>query len=254
MHAVHPRRSVRRVLILGGTSEGRSLAAALADQSGVDVVSSLAGRVANPRLPEGEVRIGGFGGADGLADWLRDNAIDAVVDATHPFASRITTNAAAATHRTGVPMLVVRRPEWAPAEGDRWHVVPDLAAAAGAVSALGSRVLLTIGRQGVDAFAAESAWFLIRAIDPPTVAVPRRSEVLLERGPFTVDDEVTTMRENRIDVLVTKNSGGALTAAKLEAARTLGLPVVMVSRPDVPAGVATTSDLDRARRWAARGD
>ncbi|MFD1813716.1 cobalt-precorrin-6A reductase [Rhodococcus gannanensis] len=245
---------MRRVLILGGTSEGRALAAVLDGTPGVDVISSLAGRVANPRLPEGEVRIGGFGGADGLAEWLRDNGIDAVVDATHPFASRITANAAAATRHAGVPMLVLRRPEWAPAEGDRWHAVPDLEAAAGAVSALGSRVLLTIGRQGVDAFAAESAWFLIRAIDPPTVAVPRRSEVLLARGPFTVDDEVATMREHRIEVLVTKNSGGALTAAKLDAARTLGLPVVMVSRPDIPAGVAMTSDPDRARTWAARGD
>ncbi|MGW4479756.1 cobalt-precorrin-6A reductase [Rhodococcus triatomae] len=245
---------MRRVLILGGTSEGRALAESLDMEPGLDVVSSLAGRVADPRLPVGAVRIGGFGGVGGLADWLRENDVDAVVDATHPFASRITTNAVAAARDAGVPLLVLRRPEWVPGVGDRWHAVPDLGAAATAASALGRRVLLTIGRQGVDAFAEGSAWFLIRAIDPPTVAVPPRSEVLLARGPFTVDDEIATMRQHRIDVLVTKNSGGALTAAKLEAARTLGLPVVMVSRPGIPASVAVTSDIEQARTWAARAD
>lgn len=241
---------MRRVLILGGTSEARALAADLVDAPDVGVVSSLAGRVANPRLPSGDVRVGGFGGVDGLTEWLRGNGIDAVVDATHPFATRITANAAAATRRLGVPLLVLRRPEWTPGPGDRWRIVPDLAAAAAALAELGSRVFLTIGRQGVDAFVGVDGWFLIRAIDPPEGAVPACAEILLARGPFTVADEIALMRERGIEVVVTKNSGGALTSAKLDAARELGLPVVMVARTPIPAGVASTSDVGAAAEWA----
>ncbi|MGW6692957.1 cobalt-precorrin-6A reductase [Rhodococcus sp. NPDC054953] len=241
---------MRRVLVLGGTSEGRAVAAELVGAPDVEVVSSLAGRVNDPRLPEGEVRVGGFGGVDGLTEWVRGNGIDAVVDATHPFAARITANAAAATQSLGVPLLVLRRPEWTPRPGDRWQVVPDLPTAAAALPGLGSRVFLTIGRQGVDAFAGSGGWFLIRAIDPPEVAVPPDSEILLARGPFTVSDEIDLMRQRRIEVVVTKNSGGALTSAKLEAARELGLPVVMVARTPIPAGIASTSDVAVAAEWA----
>lgn len=242
---------MRRVLVLGGTSEGRALAATLVGAPDVRVVSSLAGRVKDPRLPDGEVRVGGFGGVGGLAEWLRGNDIDAVVDATHPFAARITANAAHACTATGVPLLVLRRPEWTPGPGDRWHTVPDLAAAAAVLPKSGSRVFLTIGRQGVDVFAGSGGWFLVRAIDPPEVAVPANSEILLARGPFTVDDEITVMREHRIEVVVTKNSGGPLTSAKLDAARALGLPVVMVARTPIPAGVESTSDVAAAARWAS---
>lgn len=241
---------MRRVLVLGGTSDARALAARLDEDPSVEVVSSLAGRVREPVLPIGQVRIGGFGGVDGLSEWLRDNAVDAVVDATHPFAARITANAAEAAVQAEVPLLVLRRPEWVPGPGDDWHVVPDLAAAAATVPGLGERVFLTIGRQGVDAFADRSGWFLIRAIDPPTVPMPNRSELLLERGPFTVADEVALIRRRRIDVVVTKNSGGALTSAKLEAAREVGVPVVMVARTPVPDGVAVTADPVAAARWA----
>lgn len=241
-----------RVLVLGGTREARMLAARLDSDPAVEVTSSLAGRVREPVLPVGQVRIGGFGGVDGLEQWLRDNEIDAVVDATHPFAARITANAAAATERTGVPLLVLRRAEWSAGTGDRWHVVPDLTSAAAAVARLGERVFLTIGRQGVDAFAECPGRFLIRAIDPPSGAVPSDSEVLLARGPFTVDDEIALMREHRISVVVTKNSGGALTSAKLAAARELGVPVVMVARTPVPDGVASTPDLDAAATWVTR--
>lgn len=236
--------------MLGGTREARTLASRLDSEPGVEVISSLAGRVREPVLPVGQVRVGGFGGVDGLVHWLRDNGIDAVVDATHPFAARITANAAAATARIGVPLLVLRRPEWVPGPGDDWHVVPDLAVAAESVTELGERVFLTIGRQGVDAFADASGWFLIRAIDPPEVRMPERSELLLARGPFTVDDEAALMRRHRIDVLVTKNSGGALTAAKLAAARRVGVPVVMVARTPIPDGVASTADPDVAVDWA----
>ena len=241
---------MRTVLILGGTGEARALAASLDREPAVEVISSLAGRVREPVLPVGRVRIGGFGGVDGLSEWLRDNDVDAIVDATHPFAARITANAAAAAERVGVPLLVLRRPEWVPGPGDDWHVVPDLAAAAEAASGLGERVFLTIGRQGVDAFADRPGWFLIRAIDPPTVPVPRDSEILLARGPFTVADEVALLRERRIDVVVTKNSGGALTSAKLAAAREVGVPVVMVARTPIPDGVSVTADPAAAARWA----
>ncbi|MFC4604492.1 cobalt-precorrin-6A reductase [Rhodococcus kronopolitis] len=242
---------MRRVLVLGGTSEARALAAALAVEPAVDVVSSLAGRVREPVLPVGEVRIGGFGGVDGLSNWLRSNDIDAVVDATHPFAARITANAAAAADRVGVPLLVLRRPEWVAGPGDRWHPVADLAAAAREVPALGHRVFLTIGRQGVDAFADAPGRYLVRAIDPPEVAMPADATLLLDRGPFTVESEIALLREHRIEVVVTKNSGGALTSAKLDAARELGLPVVMVARTPLPKRVPSTANPDDAVAWAS---
>ncbi|RVW03283.1 cobalt-precorrin-6A reductase [Rhodococcus spongiicola] len=242
---------MRRVLVLGGTSEARMLAARLERDSSLEVISSLAGRVREPVLPAGTVRIGGFGGVEGLTQWLRTNDIDAVVDATHPFAARITANASAAASVAGVPMLVLRRAEWVAGPRDHWHQVPDIAAAAEGVPAVGERVFLTIGRQGVAAFVECPGWFLVRAIDPPEVRMPGRSELLLARGPFTVDAEITLMLEHRIDVLVTKNSGGELTSAKLEAARVLGVPVVMVARPPLPPGVPSTADLESAVCWAS---
>lgn len=242
-----------RVLILGGTGEARSLAARLADRGSVDVISSLAGRVRDPVLPAGEVRIGGFGGADGLAAWLGANPVDAIIDATHPFAARITANAVLAAAKCAVPLAILQRPAWSPENGDRWHEVADLAEAAAIVPQIGRRVFLTIGRQGVDAFAdLDQLWFLIRAIDPPEVAVPRGSELLLARGPFTVETEIELMRAHSIEVLVTKNSGGAQTAAKLEAARTLGIPVVMVRRPVLPGGVRVVTDIAGGIEWIER--
>ncbi|GAA4474701.1 cobalt-precorrin-6A reductase [Rhodococcus olei] len=240
---------MRRVLILGGTSEGRALATTLVNEPGIEVESSLAGRVRDPRLPDGEVRVGGFGGVDGLREYLRDNRIDRVVDATHPFAARITANAAAATHLLGIPLLVLRRPQWEPGAGDRWTPVASLDAAAAALPRLGRRVFLTIGRQGVDAFADADAWFLVRAIDPPDGRMPARSRLLLDRGPFDLEGERELLRGNDIDLLVTKNSGGAATEAKLVAARELGVPVLMVQRPPVPAGVAVTADVAAAGDW-----
>ncbi|MFE3289289.1 cobalt-precorrin-6A reductase [Rhodococcus sp. NPDC059234] len=238
-----------RLLVLGGTAEGRALAAGLSTEPDVEVVSSLAGRVREPRLPGGEVRIGGFGGADGLRDWLRDNRIDVVVDATHPFAARITGNAVAATRALGVPLAVLRRAAWTPIPGDRWTEVDSLDDAAAALPELGSRVFLTIGRQGVDRFAGVDAWFLVRAIDPPDGAMPARATLLLDRGPFDVGAEMSLMREHSVEVLVTKNSGGPLTEAKLTAARELGLPVLMVQRPPVPVGVTVTADVAAAADW-----
>lgn len=226
------------ILILGGTGEARSLAAR------VPAISSLAGRVSSPRLPAGEVRIGGFGGVDGLAQWLRDNDIHAVVDATHPFARQITANAYEACQRVGVPLLILRRPGFAPQEGWRWAG----SVAEAARNLPGSRVFLTTGRQDLAEFAQCSQWFLARMVEPPEPPMPQRIEVLLSRGPFTVDGELELMRSHRIDVLVTKDSGGEMTSAKLEAARQLGVPVVIVRRPPLPP-VETVADVDAAVRW-----
>ncbi|MEU6927850.1 cobalt-precorrin-6A reductase [Streptomyces sp. NPDC046374] len=236
------------VLILGGTTEGRVLAGLLA--GAVRVTSSLAGRVAAPRLPAGEVRIGGFGGAEGLAVWVRQHGVDAVIDATHPFAERISFNAARAAATAHVPLLALRRPGWVPVEGDDWHEVGSLAEAAAALDGLGERVFLTTGRMGLAAFADRPEWFLVRSVDAPDVPVPARSEVLLERGPFTLDGERELLARHRIDVLVTKDSGGAATAPKLAAAREAGVPVVVVRRPPVPAGVPTAPTPETAAAWA----
>ncbi len=242
---------MRRVLVLGGTGEGRRLAAVLADRPGLRVTSSLAGRVRTPSLPPGEVRIGGFGGVDGLAEWLRDKQIDAVVDATHPFAARMTAHAAAATARLGVPLLVLRRPGWSAGPGDDWRWVGSSAEAAELLPSIGQRVFLTTGRQDLATFAALGLWFLIRAVDAPEPPAPQRMHVLLDRGPFTVDDECALLHEHRIDVLVTKDSGGDMTAAKLAAARELGIPVVIQSRPPLPSGVATVATVGEAAQWAS---
>ncbi|MFF9196595.1 cobalt-precorrin-6A reductase [Streptomyces sp. NPDC014779] len=238
------------VLILGGTTEARVLAGLL-DPS-VRVTSSLAGRVAAPRLPAGEVRIGGFGGPAGLAAWLREHTVDAVIDATHPFAERISFNAAEAAATAHVPLLALRRPGWVPVDGDDWRSVTSLAEAAGALDGLGDRVFLTTGRMGLAAFADRPEWFLVRSVDAPDAPMPARAEVLLDRGPFTLDGERALIREHRVDVLVTKDSGGAATAPKLRAAREAGLPVVVVRRPPVPEGVPVATTPEEAAAWALR--
>ncbi|WP_101947095.1 cobalt-precorrin-6A reductase [Mycobacterium sp. 3519A] len=235
-----------RILLLGGTSEARALAARL--HQDVEVISSLAGRVPDPALPVGEVRIGGFGGVDGLRRWLRDTRVDAVVDATHPYAATITGNAAAACRDVGLPHLVLARPGWDP--GDAIVVASDTDAAKTVTANGYSRVFLTTGRSGTTAFADVDAWFLIRAVTAPEPAtLPRRHHLVLSRGPYHYDGEVTLLREHRIDALVTKNSGGAMTRPKLDAAAALGIPVVMVDRPPLPAGVATVSTVDAAADW-----
>jgi precorrin-6A/cobalt-precorrin-6A reductase len=226
--------SPRRILLLGGTGEARQLADLLAARPDFDVVYSLAGRVDAPALPAGTVRSGGFGGVDGLRNWLLDNRIDEVVDATHPFAAVISEHAVSACDRTDTPLAVLRRPAWTPVAGDRWQPVPTMAAAAEALDALAepATVFLTTGRQDVATFAGiERHRFVIRAIDPPEGPMPRSSTVVLARGPFDLEDELRLMREQAVDVLVTKNSGGAMTHAKLVAARQLDVPVVMIERP-----------------------
>ena len=244
------------LLLLGGTAEARALAARLHPR--VDVTSSLAGRVPDPALPVGPVRIGGFGGVDGLRNWLRDNGIDAVVDATHPYAATITANAAAACAALGLPHLVLARPAW---DAGGVDLVDSDRDAARHIAVQGhSRVFLTTGRSGTAAFAGSDAWFLIRAVTAPDPArLPARHELLLSRGPYDYDGELALLLEHRIDVLVTKNSGGAMTRPKLDAAAALGVPVVMIDRPALPAGVRTVATVDEAVAWAVnlgaeRGD
>ncbi|MER7808125.1 cobalt-precorrin-6A reductase [Streptomyces sp900116325] len=242
------------VLVLGGTTEARRLAESLVEAlpAGARVTSSLAGRVASPKLPPGEVRVGGFGGADGLAEWLRTHRVDALIDATHPFAGTISFHAASAAAAAHVPLLALRRPGWVPVDGDRWHPVGSLDEAAAALPTLGRRVFLTTGRMGLAAFAGlDSLWFLMRSVDAPEGPCPARMEVLLDRGPFTLDGERELIRRHRLDVLVTKDSGGDATAPKLAAARETGIPVVVVRRPPVPEGVPVAATPEAAVEWLA---
>ena len=236
-----------QVLVLGGTGEARRLAAAPAAGGG-GVLSSLAGRGADPVLPDGDVRIGGFGGAEGLVAWLSGHRPLAVVDATHPFAARITGNAALAAAAAAVPLLRLQRPGWTPGPGDRWRSVGSLAEAADAVAGYQS-VFVTTGRQGVDAFAALPGRVLVRSVDPPDRPLPARTTLLLARGPFSVADERALMTGHRVEVVVTKDSGGHMTEAKLTAARELGLPVVLVRRPPLPPGVPTVATVEEAVAW-----
>ncbi|MBB5937881.1 cobalt-precorrin-6A reductase [Streptomyces zagrosensis] len=243
------------VLILGGTTEARLLAAALVANTSdrpllTRITSSLAGRVAQPRLPVGEVRIGGFGGPDGLARWMREQQVDALIDATHPFAGTISFNAASAAATAHVPLLALRRPSWVAGPEDRWHAVASLAGAADALPGLGERVFLTTGRLGLATFAPLTEhWFLVRSVDAPAPPMPPRMEVLLDRGPFSLESEAALLRRHRIEVLVTKDSGGRATAAKLTAAREAGLPVVVVRRPPVPDGVPVAEDVGQVEEW-----
>lgn len=237
------------ILILGGTAEARELAAAL-NAAGVPVTSSLAGRVRHPRLPEGQTRIGGFGGPAALAGWIEGHDVRALVDATHPFAQRISASAAQACSRADVPLVRLERPGWSERPGDRWRWVDDLDQAA-AVIAPGARVLLTTGRQGLADFATrDDAWFLVRCVDPPDPPLPRQHELLLDRGPYTLAGELTLIDEHRIEVVVTKDSGGSHTVAKLDAARERGLPVIVVRRPQRP-DVATVTTVAAALEWVS---
>jgi len=241
-----------RILILGGTGEARALAAELV-ATGVDVLSSLAGRVRQPRFPDGPVRVGGFGGVEGLVAFLRAERITGVIDATHPFAGEITAHASEAAGRAGIPLLVLRRPEWAAAPS--WDLVPDIRGAAAAVRAWpGESVFLTTGRRDLDAFAADDRHrFLVRTVDPPEGPVPPRMTVVLDRGPYTVEGELALMRSHGIGLLVTKNSGGPMTEAKLLAAASLGVRVVMVERPPLPVGSVVVTTVAEAVRWLSPG-
>lgn len=236
-----------RVLVLGGTGEARALAVRLVER-GDDVVSSLAGRVSAPALPVGEVRVGGFGGVPGLVEHLLAHRYAAVVDATHPFAARITGNAVAACAQLGLPLVRLQRPGWSRHPlAHRFTWVDDVGAARVAAEGAGARPFLTTGRQQLGAFAAwDDRYVLARVVDPPDWDVPASWEVLRSRGPYGYAAERALLASRRIDVLVTKDSGGDLTDAKLAAAGDLGVPVVVVRRPAAPEGVRLVETVDQA--------
>ncbi|MCY4407902.1 MAG: cobalt-precorrin-6A reductase [Rhodospirillaceae bacterium] len=241
-----------RLLILGGTAEGRALAEAATARFGssLTVISALAGRTRAPILPAGEVRIGGFGGADGLAAYLREERIDLLVDATHPYASRISAQASEAATRAGTRCLVLVRPAWQPVPGDRWIDVATVEEAVGAIPAEAERVFLTVGVRALAPFASRpDLWFLVRLVDEPPEPIPlAHHRLICARGPFAEADERALLKDHRIDCLVTRASGGDATAAKLAAARARGLPVVMVRRPPPPAGPSASS-VEEALTW-----
>lgn len=233
----------RRLLILGGTGDARELAHGAARLPGLAVTTSLAGRTRCPTAPAGELRIGGFGGADGLAAWLHDDRTTAVIDATHPFAAEISRNAAAACARQAVARLVVLRPAWRAVADDRWIEVDTPAEAAAAIDGRARRVFLTLGTGDLTAFAGLSdIWFLVRAVDLPATPPPLGAHrIIAARGPFEPAEETRLLRSHDIDCVVSRNSGGGATYGKIEAARTLGLPVVMLRRPPPPEGECVDS-------------
>jgi precorrin-6A/cobalt-precorrin-6A reductase len=238
---------MKRVLILGGTGDAAALATQAAAIPEVEIITSLAGRTQTPAIPislqSNALRVGGFGGVAGLTNYLRDRQIDLLIDATHPFANQISSNAAAAAHAADLPHLILNRPAWDKTQGDRWIEVADHAAAAAALPGLASRVFLTIGRQELAAFAhLPEIWFLMRMIDAPAAdALIPPGLLLLERGPFALAAERSLLVQHEIGAIVSKNSGGEATYAKLVAARELGIPVVMVQRPALLAAEQVTS-------------
>jgi precorrin-6A/cobalt-precorrin-6A reductase len=242
------------LLILGGTGEAAALAKAALARFGdsMSVTTALAGRTRHPGPIAGEVRIGGFGGPDGLAEYLLEHAVDRLIDATHPFAAGISRTARLAANRTGVPRLVLLRPPWRRHPLDRWIEVDSIEAAALLVGRIGKRAWLTVGAGSLAPFAAVAGVrFIVRLIDQPSEGLPLLShEVVLGRGPFGLAGERHMLQRHAIDVLVCKASGGAATEAKLLAARELGLPVIMVRRPPREPGPAVDT-IDAALDWLA---
>ena len=256
-------KSPLRLLLLGGTEEGRILAQRLQQYPGLETIHSLAGRTRSANGFAGRLRRGGFGGASGLARYLRANGIDLLLDATHPHAARISRNAAFAARQCGIPRAQLCRPPWTPQAGDRWRNFDSLESLARALPA-GARVFLTLGSGGLEAFArraraeGKNLFFLLRCIESPRFAdgldFPAHfpnAHLLLARGPFHLDEECALMRDWRVDILVSKNSGGAATGAKLTAARRLDIPVWMLSPPPALPGLRLRT-IEEAQTWVRR--
>lgn len=242
--------AIPRVLVLGGTTEASRLAQALADAQ-MDAIFSYAGRTESPLPQPLPVRVGGFGGVDGLCTWLREQRISHVVDATHPFAAQMSRNAVAACAATGIPLLALERPAWQAQVGDHWQHVPDMESAGGALPEEPARVFLAIGRQHVESFLARSPhWFLLRLVDASLALPPERGQIVLARGPFTVADDTALLQQHHITHIVAKNSGGSGAESKLHAARALGLPVILIDRPAIPPR-PTVARVDEVLQWIA---
>jgi precorrin-6A/cobalt-precorrin-6A reductase len=263
---------MKRLLVLGGTGDAVKLAslaillqrgfsslrdaprtrgfANANDLPGLTVITSLAGRTSAPKSLVGEVRIGGFGGEAGLVRYLQTEQIDLLIDATHPFAAQISRNAAGAATKAGVPRLMLIRPGWACSPEDNWIEVESVEAAVAAIPASAERIFVTIGRQQLTPFASlVDKWCLMRSIDPPDLTIPLPpGKLLLDRGPFNLEAERELLQEYQIQAIVSKNSGGEATYAKIIAGRELGLPVIMIQRPIVPAGEIVT-DVAGAIEW-----
>jgi precorrin-6A/cobalt-precorrin-6A reductase len=221
-------------LILGGTTEANLLAAAIA-RAGFEAIYSYGGRTRAPADQPLPTRIGGFGGASGLADYIRQQGITHVVDATHPFAAEMSRNAIVACAETGTPLIALERAPWTRMPGDTWIEVADVASAVAALPERGARVFLAIGRQHIAPFGARPQHtYTLRFVDPPEGALPFEADVIVSRGPFTLQSELEMMRARGIVWIVARNSGGDGARAKIDAARALGLPVVMISRPPLP--------------------
>jgi precorrin-6A/cobalt-precorrin-6A reductase len=240
--------------MLGGSSEARLLAERIADDPRLEAIVSLAGRTSAPLPQSLPTRVGGFGGPEGLAAYLARENIERVLDATHPFAARISANARLACQNAGIPLLRFTRPCWERRPGDRWIEVADHDKAAKALGEKPRRVFLTTGRLELAAFcAAPQHSYLARMIDPPTKdQLPPRCELIFARGPFTLEEELALMQEKQVDVLVTKNSGGALTYAKIEAARTLSIETIMITPPRVD-GVDSVDNAADALAFLTQG-
>lgn len=252
-----PRTAAQNILLLGGTTEASRLARHLADhpQAGRQAVFSYAGRTARPAPQPLPARLGGFGGVAGLVDYLRAQNITHVVDATHPFAAQMSRNAVAACAEAGVALCAFQRPAWTPEDGDRWCHVDDMGTALAALPEAPARVFLAIGKQNLDVFAAKPQHhYLLRLVDAPETHLPLpQATVVLARGPFEAAADEALMRSHRITHVVAKNAGGQGAAAKLVAARRLGLPVIMIDRPEVPERTVCAS-VTAVMDWLAHGD
>jgi precorrin-6A/cobalt-precorrin-6A reductase len=236
--------AMTRALILGGTSDANLLAAEIA-RAGLDAVYSYGGRTRAPAEQPLPTRIGGFGGAEGLADYFRQERITHVIDATHPFAVEMSRNAVAACAETETPLIALERAPWVRTPGDNWIEVADIAAAAAALPATASRVFLAIGRQHIMPFGEKPQHaYTLRFVDPPEGALPFKADIIVSRGPFTLDGELEMMRTRGIAWIVARNSGGDGARAKIDAARALGLPVIMISRPQLPERLRAESVAD----------
>lgn len=223
------------LLILGGTTEATALARA-ADAAGVTGTVSLAGRVARPRDQALSLRIGGFGGVAGLIGYLRSQGVTHIVDATHPFAAQMSSHAVVASAATGVPLIALTRPAWRAEPGDRWFHVPDMAGAVAALDRERANVFLAIGRMHLAAFAVRPRHrYTLRLVETPQAPLPLPdTRVVVARGPFDIASDMSLMRDHAIDLVVSKNAGGAGAYAKIAAARALNLPVIMIDRPTIP--------------------